>query len=256
MIGITGYRGYIGSELCQKLAEENREFVGIDIVEGDDIVDRNTLQRKFRNTNSIVHLAAVSGVSECEENPLKSVRTNIRGTVEIAKFCAEKNIRLIFASSFATERNNLYGETKRIGEEVIREICDDYLILKMSNIYGGDKKAVLNFFIDRWDKEETLTVHSPGGQVRDFIHLSDVVDGYICALESNYVGKIPLVSGEVVTVKELADMISDDVEIVEGGEDNEVFHLETSPSRLNKIDFQPKISLDEGIEMMKNEKSM
>lgn len=254
MIGITGHKGYIGSRICENLSQQGRDYIGIDKQNGDDILDEDVVQDRFSNAGSVVHLAAISGISDCESNPTEAIRTNIRGTIHIANYCQNQGKRLIFASSFASDRENVYGKSKKTAEDAIESICDDYLIFKMSNVYGGDKDTVVNIFVDRWNQGLPLEIHNPGNQVRDFIYIDDISDAYISAVDSNYTGSLELVSGEVVSIEELANMISDETVRVDSGQENEIFELDTDASGLENIDFSPSISLEEGIEIEKYER--
>lgn len=174
-----------------------------------DIRDRGHLEATLDGADVVLHLAAVSGVNACDANPDLAYEVNVVGTDNVAWFCRKTGAALVFASSMAVLGDpdsfpvtvkhprsplNWYGRTKLLGEHAIRDFAADafpaHLFLK-SNLYGdhvvGDtrvsKDTVVELFVDSAVTGEALTVHEPGTQARNFVHVNDVAHAYVRSAE-------------------------------------------------------------------------
>lgn len=223
-VGITGAAGYIGTRVVQELqdAYPNWEIVAIDnfyegtrreigdvTVQHVDIRNRQQLESALGDADVICHLAAISGVDDCDENPELSYEVNVVGTNHVAWLCNKNGIGLVFPASMAIlgdpedfpitvdqsrEALNWYARTKILGESAIAGFAPDSFpahVLVKSNLYGEytvnghrvSKGTVINFFIGRAKAEEAITVYKPGTQSRNFIHVVDVACAYIRSVE-------------------------------------------------------------------------
>jgi len=213
-VGVTGAGGYVGAGLCGRLMDKGHEVVMLDNfynaqvknIHGNkviwaDIMDRNEMETILKDCDVVIHLAAISGVANCDAMPDKAYEVNIAGTSNITWVCRKYNIDLIFPSSMAVVGNpvelpiksthprnplNIYGLTKWTGEEIIKTLSKgkfNALVFMKTNIYGEyeldgkkiTKRTVINIFVNKALKGEPLTVHKPGTQTRDFIHVLDVM---------------------------------------------------------------------------------
>ena len=223
-VGITGAAGYIGTRVVQELqdAYPNWEIVAIDnfyegtrreigdvTVQHVDIRNRQQLESALGDADVICHLAAISGVDDCDENPDLSYEVNVVGTNHVAWLCNKNGIGLVFPASMAIlgdpedfpitvdqsrEALNWYARTKILGESAIAGFAPDSFpahVLVKSNLYGEytvnghrvSKGTVINFFIGRAKAEEAITVYKPGTQSRNFIYVVDVACAYIRSVE-------------------------------------------------------------------------
>lgn len=224
-VAVTGAAGYIGSRLVDQLsatypdwsvtaldnfyAGELRE-IGDVVVENVDVRDRDRLDAALAGADVVIHLAAISGVDDCESNPDAAYEVNVQGTENVAWFCRRTGAGMIFPYSMAIlgdpERFpitvdlprrpvNWYGRTKYLNELAVEAMAADafpaHLLLK-SNLYGShvvdgrvvSKGTVINYFVDRALAGDTLTVYEPGTQARNFLHVKDAVDAYLRSVEA------------------------------------------------------------------------
>jgi len=117
-----------------------------------NIINKSEVKKliKFYRPEVIIHTAALTNVDFCEENKEITKKTNVNGTRNIAEAVEEINGKLIFCSTdlvFDGKKGNYreedevnplnyYAETKVKGEEIIRKICSNYVIARISIIYG------------------------------------------------------------------------------------------------------------------------
>lgn len=169
-IVVTGHKGFIGTELMKKLPDA----VGLDIKEGNDI-----LTCDLPEADTVIHLAAEPGVVKSMQDPISSAETNILGTLRLIKHY--KDAKFIFASSGGTIQETIespYGLTKYVGEEYIKLLHPNYVILRFCNVYGSGSRSV----VDKWLGEDELTVFGDGKTMRIYGHVSDIVDAILKSL--------------------------------------------------------------------------
>lgn len=220
-LGITGAAGFLGLRILQ-LAEGKHEIVAIDngllargweaggtTIQKMDIRDRNAMEKAFSGVDAIIHLAAISGLDACGNNPEGTFDVNIGAVAGISWICKKHKTPLVFASSMAvfgdpkeypiTEnlpRNpkTLYGYSKYVGEGIIKTMSRGSFpatVFLKSNVYGryfvGDseimKGTVVNRFIRNAREGKPLVVYRPGTQARNFIHVDDAARAYLIAAE-------------------------------------------------------------------------
>ena len=167
---ITGVSGLLGSKMVYLFNRETSwEILGtynsnkIDIpasVHKMDLANEKEVNKLVSSINPdvIVHTAALTGVDYCETHKKEAWRINVNGTRNVAEIAEEINAKLICISTdyvFDGEKGmykendqthpvDYYGETKLEGEKVVKEICDDYLIVRPSVLYGRNP-IKLNF---------------------------------------------------------------------------------------------------------------
>lgn len=180
---ITGNEGYIGSNLYQHLRRQGFSVVGYDLKSGFDIRNRKSLQDKMKNCELVVHLAAKTGVMDCEKNKDEAYDVNIGGTRNVVDSADENGARVILASTFAAKNpRNTYGKTKQQAEKIV--ISRDGVVLRLSNVHGGKKylelkNTVVAQCLRARDAELPIQLHGHGEQERDFIHVDDVCRAFI-----------------------------------------------------------------------------
>lgn len=223
-VAVTGAAGYIGSRVVKLLrdAHPDWEITALDnfylgdvreiedvSVQHVDIRHRDQLVDALGDADVVMHLAAISGVDDCANNPDRAYEVNVTGTNNVAWYCRKTGAGLVFPFSMAVlgdpdtfpitvdqprDPLNWYGRTKLLGERAIEAFAEDafpaHLYLK-SNLYGEhsidgqrvSKGTVINFFVSRVLDGKSLTVYEPGTQSRNFVHVDDVARAYVRSAE-------------------------------------------------------------------------
>jgi nucleoside-diphosphate-sugar epimerase len=224
-VAVTGAAGYIGSRVVWQLQRDHPDWniVALDnfylgdvrengdvSVEHVDIRNRSELESALEGSDVVLHLAAISGVDDCDTKPDLAYDVNVVGTANVAWFCEKTGTPLAFPFSMAVigdpdsfpitvemERDplNWYGETKVLGERVIETMAEGSFpahLFMISNLYGAhevgrrevSKNTVINFFVNRALDGATLTVYEPGSQSRNFVHVKDVANAFCLSVEA------------------------------------------------------------------------
>ncbi|WP_100065578.1 dTDP-4-dehydrorhamnose reductase [Miniphocaeibacter massiliensis] len=159
-IWIAGSNGRIGSELIKILNPEDYEILATDIDEVD-ITDSKivNLYVDMHRPEIIINCAGITDLDYCEENLEEAFRVNAIGAKNLAIAATRINAKIIQLSTddvFSGEGNKpyreydelgartVYGKSKVLAEEYIREFSQNYFILRSSWLYGGGNKYVEN----------------------------------------------------------------------------------------------------------------
>lgn len=224
---VTGSSGYIGSHLCKMLAGKY-EVHGLDVDMPQAPVDRfykQDINRIFdidTEYDAVIHLAALVRVGESEVMPIKYYITNLNGTMNVLNRVKTKNF--IFASTgVAQDCSSAYGISKRAAEDVVHEYCvhhkqQDYTIFRFYNVVGSDGYDPTNPDGLMWKLMEaaetgSFTVYgndydvSPDGTcVRDYVHVNEICDALMQAIEKPSNKVECLGHGVGYTVKEIVNL--------------------------------------------------
>lgn len=199
---ITGGEGYIGKNLNEYLLTQfNCKIDNYDIKNGENILNIELLKKRIIDNDVCIHLAALSGVDACEQDPALAIMTNIMGTLKVASLCHKYQKKLISISSFAAKDPvNIYGYTKFLGEKIVLQY--DGTVARLSNVYGGNHFLELKNTLIAQLMKPNFVKKGKGNETRDFIHVDDVVDRlYELVYQEN--GLYEISSGTVRTVDEI-----------------------------------------------------
>jgi len=219
---ITGGLGYIGINLHKYLDAKGHKVIIWDRKYPcnlwAEVVSRHYLESRIR-PDTIVHLAALPGIKQCEADVRLAVNDNIMTTENIFSIADKNGIPVIFTSSQAVKSpTNTYSMTKYIGEQIARKYQGN--VLRLSNVYGGagylamKTSAVANFVNAKLNNRPVI-VHGDGSQTRDFIHVDEVCRAIeLCLGKFNL--QMDIGTGIPRSIKEVINMLDyDKIEYIE-----------------------------------------
>jgi UDP-glucose 4-epimerase len=219
-----------GSSLLHFMAGDARETESLMQDTGIDIV---------------FHEAAIASVPKSVSHPMLVHDVNVNMTLQLLNYCVKAGVkRFIFASSaavygileskatedMACRPNSPYGAGKLAVEDYLHAYRRTYgletVMLRYFNVYGrrqrySDYSGVITVFINKLLEGERPTIFGDGMQVRDFVHVEDIVQANMLAMESaNAVGEMfNVASGKATSILELVKIVKDLVEA--GGIDHQ-----------------------------------
>jgi UDP-glucose 4-epimerase len=149
--------------------------------------------------------------------------------MKLAKYCAEKNIPLVYAGSSSHHSGkfkNPYTFSKDIGEEIIQLFQQHYnlkaTIVRFYNVYGPYhlKEGGYTTLIGAWEKRveegKSLIIYGDGTKRRDFTHVDDIVEGLVLVNTKQAWGEVfELGKGHNYSVNEIAEAFGKEVEYKE-----------------------------------------
>jgi dTDP-4-dehydrorhamnose reductase len=171
---ITGADGALGTAIQTVLRRENITFRATDIKQLD-IADYSAAHTALSNyrPDIILHGAAISSVDTCEQNPELAHRVNALGTMGLATIARKIHAKMLYVSTNyvfdgAEEKSyyeysqthplNEYGRTKLLGEQYVKDICDRYMIVRTSWLFGHNAKNFVPSFIVSASKSTSIDV--------------------------------------------------------------------------------------------------
>lgn len=191
MILITGHKGFIGSQLTLALP---KGVCGLDLRDGFNLL---TCELP-RGVDTIYHLAAQSSVESSWKDPLHDL-DNIRIAARLAH--AYPDAKIIYANSCASiDKDSPYGFSKATAGEYLQKFHSNVVNLVFPNIYGQGSRSVIDLFKDN----DTVTIYGDGTHTRDYVHISDIIDGLIKAKDWE-AGTYYMGSGISLSVNDLAE---------------------------------------------------
>lgn len=198
---VIGGSGFIGSAYSREIENRGFKVINFDLPD-HNILDMKDLMFKVRQSDIVIHFAAMANVVECFRQQDETFDVNIRGLYNVAKACCIDYKPLIFISTCCVYGNSLdevedeektcpkaaepYAVSKVAGEYILRGMPYlRYTILRIGTVYGpGMREALFTYItLDRILNEEKIFIDGDGSQSRQLIFIDDLVDGICRATE-------------------------------------------------------------------------
>jgi UDP-glucose 4-epimerase len=250
---VTGGSGFIGSHVVDKLADAGHEPVIYDLRDSEhhewgsvetvigDLFDAETLHEAMEDCDAVVHLAAYADVGIVAEQPVDAEACNARGTLAVLEAARATDTRVVYGSTIWVYGasgdgvideeaalglpDHLYTASKLAGEMYCSSYAELYdvscTILRFGIPYGPRARpaAVIPIFVSKALAGEPLTIAGDGIQSRRFVYVEDLAEGVAAAVARGAPNRVYNLAGdETVTIRELADIVSELVE------DTEIVH--------------------------------
>jgi len=246
---VTGGAGFIGSHLIDRLMNDGHEVVCLDnfytghkrnVIQWMDNpyfeLIRHDITEPIRlEVDQIYHLACPASPVHYQYNPVKTIKTNVMGTLNMLGLAKRVKARFLLASTSEvygdpevhpqTEdyRGNVnpigirscYDEGKRVAETLAfdyhRQNDVEIRVVRIFNTYGprmleNDGRVVSNLIVQAL-RNKPLTVYGDGSQTRSFCYVSDLVEGLMRLMNSEHTGPVNLGNPDEYTILELAQAV-------------------------------------------------
>lgn len=243
------------------------------------ITDPEIVNKTVREQDAVIHLAAYINVDESRLHPEKTIKTNVMGTVNILNAVKESGNKLIYGSSCEVygdghpndgklsetaelRPNSPYAASKaaadRICHSYFKTFGTNITIVRPFNIFGERQKAgqfgaLVPILVNKAMHKENLIIFGDGKQARDYLHVNDMVSGYVLTLErKDLKGKvINFASGKSIRVIDIAEYISKKfkVKVLHGSaRPGEVSKFGADISYAESLGWKPKINFWKGLD--------
>lgn len=247
---VTGGAGFIGSHLCERLLDEGNEVICLDnfftgrkdniahLLKNPkfELVRHDVIEPVLLEVDQIYNLACPASPVHYQYNPVKTIKTNIIGALNMLGLAKRVRARILQASTSEVYGNPLvhpqpedywgnsnpigpracYDEGKRCAEALMfayhRQNGVDIRVVRIFNTYGprmlpDDGRVVSNFIVQAI-KGSDITVYGEGKQTRSFCYIDDLVDGLIKMMENDaLVGPLNMGNPAEFKVIELAETV-------------------------------------------------
>ena len=295
---VTGGAGFIGSHLIDRLMNDGHEVICLDnfytgkkhnLLQWLDNPNfeliRHDITESIRlEVDQVYHLACPASPVHYQYNPIKTVKTNVIGTLNMLGLAKRVKARFLLASTSEVYGDpeihpqtedyrgsvnpigirSCYDEGKRMAEtlafDYYRENRVEIRVARIFNTYGprmleNDGRVVSNFVAQAL-RGMPLTVYGEGQQTRSFCYVSDLVNGLMRLMNGEHTGPINLGNPDEYTILELAqavqNLINPDAEI-------KFEPLPADDPRRRRpditkaqtlLDWEPTIPLQDGLKLM------
>jgi len=249
---VTGGAGFIGSHLCDRLLADGHRVVCLDNfftgrreniehlldLREFEVMRHDVAEPLFLEVDQIYNLACPASPIHYQYNPVKTVKSNVMGAINMLVLAKRVRARILQASTSEVYGDptvhpqpesywgnvnpigprSCYDEGKRVAETLMmdyrRQDRVDTRIARIFNTYGtrmqeGDGRVVSNFIVQALRGEE-LTIYGTGEQTRSFCYVDDLVDGLVRLMNTDGVHE-PVNLGNPVefTIRELAEEVTE-----------------------------------------------
>lgn len=259
---VTGGAGFIGSHLCERLLKDGAEVICLDnfftgrranighLLDSHtfELVRHDVIEPILLEVDQIYNLACPASPVHYQYNPVKTVKTNVMGTLNMLGLAKRVHARILQASTSEVYGDpsihpqpesywgnvnpigvrSCYDEGKRLAETLMmdyhRQNGVDTRIMRIFNTYGprmleNDGRVVSNFIVQALRGEE-LTIYGDGSQTRSFCYVDDLVEAMVGLMNVNEDGHALNVHDPVnvgnpaeFTMAELAAEVADAVSV-------------------------------------------
>jgi len=294
---VTGGAGFIGSHLCEKLLGNGNEVICLDnfftgtkanichLLQNPhfELVRHDIVHPIFLEVDEIYNLACPASPVHYQYNPVKTIKTNVMGSVHMLGLAKRVKATILQASTSEIYGNpqvhpqpelywgnvnpiglrSCYDEGKRCAETLFfdyhRQNKVKIKVVRIFNTYGprmhpNDGRVVSNFIVQAL-RNRDITIYGNGSQTRSFCYVDDMVKGIIAMMNmgEEFIGPVNLGNPVEFTILELAQKIKELT-----GSKSKIIHKplpEDDPVRRKPdislaqeaLDWTPSVELSEGL---------
>ncbi|VDK44631.1 unnamed protein product [Anisakis simplex] len=287
--------GFVGSHLVDHLMLEGHEVIALDNYftgrrrnvqhwighPNFELVHHDVVNSYFTEVDQIYHLASPASPPHYMYNPVKTIKTNTVGTINMLGLARRVKARILLASTSeiygdpevhpqpetywghvnTVGPRSCYDEGKRVAESLMvayhKQEQVDIRIARIFNTFGprmhmNDGRVVSNFILQSL-QGQPITIYGDGSQTRSFQYVNDLVEGLIALMNSNTTLPVNIGNPEEHTILEFAyiirDLVGSDSPIVkkDAQQDDPKQRKPDITRAANLFGWKPKVSMRDGL---------
>ncbi len=288
---VTGAAGYIGQHLVKRLGREGLAVSGFSrrprpAINGlaawhqGDVTRLDDLRRAMAGCRQVIHLACLP-LGPSRQDPLAAFQINTVGTLNVLQAALEMDALPVIYSSTAqvygrpsrlpmgeqdqVRPDSPYAAGKLCGETICQSYAQDFdlpvTILRLFNVYGlaadgSDRPTVESIFLRRILKGQPPVLPGDPNEGRDFLHVSDVIEAILAAIQRKPAGEVINVGTGVMTplldlAWKLIKITGAELEPVVQSERKDLLQMQAELTKAGRLlGFSPQVSLEEGLAQM------
>jgi UDP-glucuronate decarboxylase len=292
---VTGGSGFIGSHLCETLVAQGHHVICLDNnftgslnniqhlrgLSNFEFVRHDVTEEYLAEVDQIYHLACPASPKDYQSNSIKTIKTNILGTLHMLGLAKRTGARILLTSTSEIYGDpqvspqheeywgnvnpigirSCYDEGKRLAETLMmeyhRNLRVDTRIARIFNTYGprlnrNDGRVISNFIVQALENKP-ITIYGDGSQTRSFCFIDDQVRGLISLMESDYSLPVNIGNPYEITIMEIANRIvqltgsSSPIEYKELPQDDPCQRKPDITKARDILGWEPKVDLHEGL---------
>ncbi|XP_057423976.1 UDP-glucuronic acid decarboxylase 1 isoform X1 [Lotus japonicus] len=295
---VTGGAGFVGSHLVDKLIGRGNDVIVIDnfftgrkdnLVHlfGNprfELIRHDVVEPILLEVDQIYHLACPASPVHYKYNPVKTIKTNVMGTLNMLGLAKRIGARFLLTSTSEVygdplehpQKETYWGNVNPIGERscydegkrTAETLAMDYhrgagvevRIARIFNTYGPrmclDDGRVVSNFVAQAIRKQPLTVYGDGKQTRSFQYVSDLVNGLAALMDGEHVGPFNLGNPGEFTMLELAEVVKETIdssatiEYKPNTADDPHMRKPDITKAKELLNWEPKVPLREGLPLM------
>lgn len=278
---VTGGAGFVGSHLCEKLAQDNNnEVYSLDnYFTGsiDNHVENVTyIEGSTKNIEELItfapdmvyHLGEYSRVEQSFDDIEKVWEYNKDGIFAVLEFVRKTGSKILYAGSSTKYGDGGFGRsaspyawTKASNTELVQNYGTwfnvPYAITYFYNVYGhreiqtGKYATLIALLKEKMKNNEPLTIVSPGTQKRNFTHIDDIINGLVLVGEHGYGDEFGIGSDEAFSILDVAKLYGGEIQMLPERRGNRMT-AEVITEKTKDLGWEPKRKLEEYIEECRN----
>ncbi|KAK8473671.1 hypothetical protein PHAVU_001G207400 [Phaseolus vulgaris] len=295
---VTGGAGFVGSHLVDRLISRGDSVIVVDNFftgrkenvmhhfgnPNFELLRHDVVEPLLLEVDQIYHLACPASPVHYKFNPVKTIKTNVVGTLNMLGLAKRIGARFLLTSTSEVygdplqhpQKETYWGNVNPIGvrscydegKRTAETLAMDYhrgagvevRIARIFNTYGPrmclDDGRVVSNFVAQALRKEALTVYGDGKQTRSFQYVSDLVEGLMRLMEGEHVGPFNLGNPGEFTMLELAKVVQETIdpeakiEYRPNTEDDPHKRKPDITRAKELLGWEPKVDLRKGLPLM------
>jgi len=248
---VTGGAGFLGSHLCERLLLEGHDIICLDnFFTGQklnilhlmsnprfEVIRHDIINPIYLEVDEIYNLACPASPVHYQYNPIKTIKTNVMGAINVLGIAKRTKAKVLHASTSEVygdpevhpQKESYWGKVNPIGlrscydegKRAAECLMMDYRrqnsvvtkIVRIFNTYGprmavNDGRVVSNFIVQALQNKK-ITVYGDGTQTRSFCYVDDIIEGLIKMMNSDdaFSGPVNMGNPEELSILDLASTI-------------------------------------------------